>query len=293
MFSGVYTALITPFKNDKIDYTALEKILEDQISSGVSGVVPMGTTGESPTVTHEEHNEIIKKTVEIVNKRVQVIAGTGSNSTKEAVLLSTVAEKAGVDALLLVSPYYNKPPQRGLVDHFAEISKSVSIPTIIYNIPGRTGINFLPESLYELCNKADNVKAVKEATGNIEQMMRTIELCGDKIDLLSGDDNLLLPVLGIGGTGVVSVLSNFLPAEIIQIINLFNNGQINDARKEFYRILPLYRAMFLETNPIPIKAVMAMAGYCSPEIRMPLVKLADDKVEKIKVIFKEYGIDLC
>lgn len=292
MFNGVYTALITPFKNGKVDYDALEKILEYQIESGVDGVLPMGTTGESPTVSHDEHNQIIKKVVEIVNKRVKVMAGTGSNSTKEAIFLTEAAEKAGVDAALLVNPYYNKPPQRGLIEHFAQISKAVSIPTVLYNIPGRTGINFTPESVAELCSKVDNVKAIKEATGDICQMMRVIELCGDCIDLLVGDDNLLLPVLSIGGKGVVSVLSNILPKEMKNIITLYNDGKIGEARKEFYSIIPLCRAMFLETNPIPIKAVMAMAGYCSDEIRLPLVKLADNKVEALKAAFKEYGVNV-
>ncbi len=292
MFEGVYTALITPFKNDAIDYDALERIIEAQVAGGVDGVVPVGTTGESPTVSLEEHKDYIKRVVALVKKRIKVIAGTGSNSTKEAVYLSKAAEDYGVDGVLLVNPYYNKPPQRGLVAHFAGVASSISIPCVLYNIPGRTGINFLPESIKELLEKSPNIVAIKEASGDIAQMMRVIELCGDRLTLLSGDDNLLLPVLAIGGKGVVSVISNVLPADIKRVVTLFNEGKLEESRKAFYRLLPLCRAMFYETNPVPVKAAMEMLGYCGGEIRLPLVRISDDYRNKLRQELVKYGVKI-
>ncbi|MDH7554140.1 MAG: 4-hydroxy-tetrahydrodipicolinate synthase [Spirochaetes bacterium] len=292
MFEGVFTALVTPFKNGKIDYDSLEKIIEHQIAGGVDGVVPMGTTGESPTVSYEEHEEFIIRVVKMINKKIKVIAGTGSNSTDEAIYLSKAAQDAGVDGVLLVNPYYNKPPQRGLIAHFEQVAKSISIPVVLYNIPGRTGINFLPESVTELVKRVPNIVAMKEASGDINQMMHLIELCGDRITLLSGDDNLLLPVLGIGGKGIISVLSNLLPADVKAVVTLFKAGKFEEARKKFYALLPLCRAMFYETNPIPIKAAMEMAGFCSSEVRLPLVPLSDDNRKKLKDALLAYGVKL-
>jgi len=292
MFEGVYTALVTPFRDDRIDYAALEGIIEAQVKGGVDGVVPVGTTGESPTLSFEEHKEYIQRVVALVNKRIRVIAGTGSNSTREAVHLSTAAQEYGVDGVLLVNPYYNKPPQRGLIAHFETIAKSITVPAILYNIPGRTGINFLPESILELLDRAPNIVAIKEATGDIAQMMRVIELCGDRLTLLSGDDNLLLPVLSIGGKGVISVLSNVLPADMKKIVALYNEGKIDESRKLFYKILPLCRAMFYETNPIPVKAAMEMMGRCGGDLRLPLVRLSDDNRAKLRQALIEYGVKL-
>jgi len=292
MFEGVYTALVTPFRDGAIDYEALEAILEKQIAEGVDGVVPMGTTGESPTVSFEEHEEIIKRVVKIVNGRVSVIAGTGANSTKEAVNLTRFAQDAGVDGVLSVNPYYNKPTQKGLIAHFEEIAKSVTIPVVLYNIPGRSGVNFLPESIAELLNRVDNVKAVKEASGDIAQMMRLIELCGDKVDVLSGDDNLLLPILSIGGKGVISVLSNLLPGDMRRVITLYGEGNVEEARTLFYKLLPLCRCMFLETNPIPVKYAMEITGACSGEVRLPMTRLADDKQVILKKTLENYGVKI-
>ena len=292
MFTGVYTALITPFKNGKIDYDAYARIIESQVEGGVDGVVPVGTTGESPTISHADHREVIRKTVEFANKRIKVIAGTGSNSTEEAINLTVAAAQAGVDGVLLVNPYYNKPPQRALVTHFTEVSNAGGIPAVLYNIPGRTGINFLPESVLELLDKAPLVKGMKEASGDITQMMRLIELCGDRIDVLSGDDNLLLPLLSVGGKGVVSVVSNIMPREVKFVITHFNEGRVEEARKAFYRILPVCRAVFAETNPIPIKWIMSRAGFCSGEIRLPLTELAPDKQEMVRKVFAEAGVRL-
>ncbi|HNV45745.1 MAG TPA: 4-hydroxy-tetrahydrodipicolinate synthase [Spirochaetota bacterium] len=289
MFEGLHTALVTPFKDGGIDYDALERIVELQIAGGVDGILPMGTTGESPTVSYEEHKEFIRRVVKLARGRVKVIAGTGSNATDEAICLSKAAADDGVDGIMLVNPYYNKPPQRGMVAHFAAIAQAVPLPVIIYNIPGRTGINFLPESLTELADRCANVVAVKEATGDIAQMMRTIELLGDRITLLSGDDNLLLPVLSIGGRGVISVLSNAFPAEVKRVIVDYEAGRIDEARANFYRLLPLCRAMFLETNPIPVKAAMELLGHCSSDVRLPLMPLSEENRRALKRAIDDFG----
>lgn len=292
MFEGVFTALVTPFKNGKIDYDSVAAIIEHQIAGGVDGVVPMGTTGESPTVSYEEHEEFIVRVVTLVNKRIKVIAGTGSNSTDEAIYLSKAAQDAGVDGVLLVNPYYNKPPQRGLIAHFESVAQSINIPVILYNIPGRTGVNFLPESVAQLIQRVPNIVAMKEASGDINQMMNLVEMCGNSITLLSGDDNLLLPVLAIGGKGIISVISNLLPNDVKAVVTNYNNGNLEEAKRLFYKLLPLCRAMFYETNPIPIKAAMAMAGFCSSEMRLPLVPLSADNQERLKKALLAYGVKL-
>ncbi len=291
MFKGLYTALITPFREGKIDYDSLRKIIEMQIENGVDGVIPMGTTGESPTVSFEEHKEIIKRVVEIVAGRIKVVAGTGANSTHEAMHLSKSAEDSGVDGILSVNPYYNKPTQDGLIRHFEAVARSIKIPVILYNIPGRTSVNFLPESVKELLNRVDNVVSMKEASGDLNQMMQLLELCGEKLTLLSGDDNLLLPVLSIGGSGIISVLGNILPADLKKVITLYAEGNVDEARMLFYKLLPLCRGIFLETNPIPIKAVMEMAGYCGPEMRLPMTVLGEEKRKVLKKLFSDYGVN--
>jgi 4-hydroxy-tetrahydrodipicolinate synthase len=292
MFQGVYTAIITPFKNGKIDYDSFARHIEMQIKGGVDGIVPMGTTGESPTVSTEEHFEVIKKSVEFCKKRIKVIAGTGSNSTDEAVELSESAASSGADGVLLVNPYYNKPTQKGMIAHFATIAKAAAIPVMLYNMPSRTGVNFTPESVAELVTQCPNVKGMKEASGDLTQMMHFQELCGDKVDMMSGDDNLLLPLLSIGGKGVVSVLSNILPADVKSVVTFYNDGKMDEARKAFYKILPLCRAVFCETNPIPIKWVMARAGYCSDEIRLPLTPLSESCHEQVRKAFAACGVTL-
>ena len=292
MFEGVYTALITPFTGDEVDWEALERHIENQIQGGVDGVVPMGTTGESPTLSFQEHEEFIHRVVKIVNGRIKVIAGTGANSTKEAIWLTKGAMEAGVDAVLSVNPYYNKPTQKGLIEHYVSIDRACNIPVILYNIPGRSGVNFLPESVKELLDRTEHVVAMKEASGDIAQMMKLIELCGNRLTVLSGDDNLLLPLLGVGGKGVISVLSNLLPADMKRVVSLFNEGKIAECRELFYRLLPLCRAMFLETNPIPIKAAMEMTGLCSGDLRLPMTSLSDSNREILKQRLLEYGVKL-
>ena len=292
MFEGVYTALITPFRNGSIDYGALEKLVAMQVAGGVDGIVPMGTTGESPTVSFDEHKEFIRRVVALVKGRVKVIAGTGANSTEEAIWLSREAEEAGVDGVLQVNPYYNKPTQRGLIAHFEAVAKSIKVPIVLYNIPGRTGVNFLPASVKELLGRAPNVVAMKEASGDIQQMMELYELCGERLTLLSGDDNILLPFLSIGGKGVISVLSNLIPADVKAVVTDYGAGRTGEARERFYRLLPLCRAMFLETNPIPVKAAMAMAGHCADDLRLPLVPISDENRAKLRKALLDYGVAL-
>lgn len=292
MFEGAYTALITPFDNDKIDYKALELLIEKQISEGIDGIIPMGTTGESPTISFEEHEEFIRRVVKIVNGRIKVIAGTGANSTSEAIWLAKGAEDSGVDATLSVNPYYNKPTQRGLIAHYEEIARATKLPIILYNIPGRSGINFLPESVAELLKRTDHVVAMKEASGDIAQMMRLIELCGEKLTVLSGDDNLLLPILAIGGKGIISVLSNLIPADVKKVVTLYSENRTEEAKSLFYKLLPLCRGMFLETNPIPIKAAMEMTGACSGELRLPLTPISDENRAVLKKSLMDYGVKL-
>lgn len=290
MFEGLFTALVTPFKNGKIDYDAAEKLIERQIAEGADGVVPVGTTGESPTISFEEHKEFISRVVKFVGGRIKVVAGTGSNSTEEAICLSKSAASHGVDGLLLVNPYYNKPTQQGLIMHFSKIAKSVDVPVVLYNIPGRTGVNFLPENIKILLDECPNIVAIKEASGDIAQMMRVVELCGDRLTLLSGDDNLLLPLLSIGGRGVISVVSNVIPADVKKVITLYESGKIDEARAQFYRILPLCRGMFLETNPIPVKKSLELLGLCSGEIRLPLTTLSPQNTKILESMLRDYGV---
>ncbi len=272
MFQGVFTAIITPFKNDKIDYPSYFRILENQLNSGVSGVVPCGTTGESPTLSHEEHSELIQKTVEYINNKILVIAGTGSNSTSEAISLTEKACKDNVDGILSVNPYYNKPTAEGLFQHFSAIAKSSSKPVMLYNIPGRTSVNLHPETIKKL-SEIENIKSIKEATGDLGQMARTILAVGERMTVLSGDDNLTLPLLAIGGKGVVSVVSNLFPKSLVNMVNEFQKGNLELSRKIYFDLLPVFTLAFCETNPIPVKAAMNWLGYSENSLRLPLTTL--------------------
>lgn len=273
-FSGVYTALITPFtKYGLIDQKAFADIIEFQIEQGIDGLVPCGTTGESPTLSHNEHDRVIAKTVEISNGRVPVIAGTGSNATSEAVRLSRHAETAGVDALLLVNPYYNKPTQKGLYLHFRTIADSVGIPCIVYNIKGRTGINVETDTLVRLAADCPNIVAVKEASGNLSQMKDVIERTDDDFSVLSGDDNMALDLVESGGNGVISVASNLLPAQMVKMIHTALDGDVATARELEKSLSEFFSACFCETNPIPIKTAMSQYGWCEEEFRLPMCSL--------------------
>ncbi|MBM9589657.1 4-hydroxy-tetrahydrodipicolinate synthase [Leptospira sp. 201903075] len=293
MFQGVYTAVITPFRQGKVDYDSYFKILENQIRSGVAGVVPCGTTGESPTLSYEEHKELIQKTVQAVAGKIQVIAGTGSNSTKEAIELTESACADGVDGILSVNPYYNKPTQEGMFRHFTEIANVSSKPVMLYNIPGRTNVNLLPETVARLAVHP-KIAAIKEATGDLGQMAKVIAAVPANFDLLSGDDNLTLPVLSIGGKGVVSVVSNLFPRACVDMVSLYLRGDLEASKKIYYKLLPVFINAFIETNPIPIKAAMSWFGYCENELRLPMTALSEgspaDAFKKTVFQLKEEGI---
>jgi len=289
MFKGSIVAIITPFKDGKVDEEAYRQLIEFQIENGTSAIVPCGTTGESATLKVEEHARVIDIAVEAVNKRVPVIAGTGGNSTSEAIELTQHAKEVGADATLQVTPYYNKPTQEGLYQHFKAIAKAVPLPQILYNVPSRTSVNMLPETVARL-SELPEVVAIKEASGNIGQMAEIVRLAGDKITLLSGDDNLTLPVLSIGGTGVVSVAANIVPRNTADLIKAWEEGKIDEAKRLFYKLLPLCQAMFFETNPIPVKTSLALMGKIQEEMRLPLYPMAPANLEKLKKALSDYGL---
>jgi 4-hydroxy-tetrahydrodipicolinate synthase len=266
MFKGSIVAIVTPFRNGKVDEEAFRELIEFQISNGTSAIVPCGTTGESATLSMEEHNRVISIAVEAVRKRVPVIAGTGGNSTREAIELTQHAKKTGADATLQVTPYYNKPTQEGLFQHFKAIAKGAPLPQVLYNVPGRTSVNMLPQTVARLAELPE-VVAIKEASGDLGQMAEILRLAGDKITLLSGDDNLTLPVLAIGGAGVVSVVANIVPKDTAAVIEAWEKGQTERAKQLYYKLLPLCQAMFYETNPIPVKTSLALMGKMDVEMR--------------------------
>ena len=260
--------------NWAFDEEKLRMLVNYHVENKTAGISPCGTTGESPTLTHEEHKKIVKIVVEEAKGRIHVMAGAGSNSTAEAIELAKFAKEVGADSVLSICPYYNKPVQRGVYAHFDSIAKSVNIPVMLYNVPGRTGINMSPETVYEL-SKLDNIKGIKEASGNIEQVCNILNLCGENIDVLSGDDALLLPMMSVGAKGVVSVTANFMAKEVAELIENFNAGKIEEARKMHNKLYRLSQAMFIETNPVPVKAVMSMLGRIENNVRLPLVQLSE------------------
>ncbi len=290
MFKGSIVAIVTPFRNGKVDEQKLRDLIEMHIKNGTSGIVPCGTTGESATLSFEEHDKVIEITIDQARKRIPVIAGTGSNSTEEAVMLTRHAQKSGADASLQVSPYYNRPTQNGLYEHFKAIANAVKIPIILYNIASRTGVNIEPETIARLAKDCKNIVGVKEASGSLDQMSRIKALCGEKFDLISGDDSLTLPVLGIGGTGIISVVANIVPADVAELVKAFERNDIKRAQELHYKLLPLIKAMFLETNPIPVKTAMGLLGMCEPDLRLPMCAMSQDNLEKLKKALKDYGL---
>ena len=290
-FEGLYTAIITPFSADgsKIDYDVYAALIERQIKAGC-GIVPCGTTGESPTLSHDEHAELIRRTVEIVNGRVQVIAGTGSNSTAEAIDLTRQACEAGVDAVMLVNPYYNKPTQEGLYLHFKAIAEKSTKPVVLYNIRGRTAVNVEPETFLRLC-EIPNIACVKEASGDLNQMARIIGLTKGKMSLLSGDDNLTPAVMAVGGSGVISVASNIYPVKLSKMVKYYLAGDFKAGNEIFYQMIELMNGLFFETNPIPVKTLAARLGLCSPAMRLPLSPMSADKKERLFKLHDLAGAD--
>lgn len=285
IFKGCGTALITPFKGNKVNYNELEKILNFQIENKTDAIIICGTTGESATMSEKEKREVIKFTVDKVNKKIPVIAGTGSNNTKEAIKLSKYAEDVGADGLLLVTPYYNKTTQKGLIVHYTQIANSVKIPIILYNVPSRTGVNIQPDTVKEL-SKINNIVAIKEASGNISQIAEIANLCKKDIQIYSGNDNQIIPILSLGGIGVVSVLSNIKPMEVHEIYKLYQEGKTEEARKLQLDLLPLIEVLFSEVNPIPIKAAMNIIGFNVGVPRLPLIEASAETKMKIEKILK-------
>jgi 4-hydroxy-tetrahydrodipicolinate synthase len=289
MFSGAIVAIVTPFKNGKVDEETLRELIEFQIANGTDGIVPCGTTGESPVLSHEEHDRVIEITVDAVKKRVPVIAGTGSNSTEEALRLTKHAQEVGADGALMVCPYYNRPTQEGLYEHYKFIAENVSIPIIMYNIPGRTGVNMTPQTMVRLA-KVRNIVGVKEASGSLQQMAEIISICGPDFDVLSGDDFFTYPLLCLGGSGIISVVSNVVPADMAQLVDSFKAGDMKKAKELHYKMTPLINALFIETNPTPVKAALSLMGKIRYEMRLPLVKLSDANHEKLKKTMQDYGL---
>lgn len=289
MFTGSIVAIVTPFRNDAIDEEKLRELVEFQIASGTDGIVPCGTTGEASTLDYAEHDRVIEIVVQQVKGRVPVIAGTGSNSTTEAIEMTAHAKRIGADGALLVTPYYNKPSQEGLYRHYRAIADAVALPQVLYNVPGRTGVNLLPETVARLA-EISNIVAIKEATGSLQQASEVLALCGDKLDLLSGDDFITFPMMACGAKGVISVVANIMPKEVATLVDAFVAGKMEEARKLHLKLLKIANAMFIETNPVPVKTAVALMGMASDEVRLPLAPMADANRAKLAAVMKEYGL---
>ena len=288
-FQGSLVALVTPFRDGKVDEPKLRELVEFHVGNGTDAIIPCGTTGESPTLSHDEHKRVVEIVIEAARGRVPVVAGTGSNSTAEAIDLTAHARKAGAAGALIVNPYYNKPTQEGLYRHFKAIAEAVDIPILVYNIQSRTAVNVETDTLARLA-KIPNIVGVKEASGSLDQMTQVILACGPDFSVLSGDDNLTLPLMAVGGRGVVSVVANIVPRETAEMTHAALEGDWKRARDLFHRLFPLCRAMFIETNPIPVKEAMAMLGMIAPEFRLPLCRMADANRERLKTILQQFGL---
>lgn len=289
MFQGSIVAIVTPFTNGAVDEGKLRELVEFQIENGTDAIVPCGTTGESSTLDNDEHHRVIQIVVEQVNKRVPVIAGTGSNSTHEAIDLTQKAKELGADGALLVTPYYNKPTQEGLYRHYKAVAEAVALPQVLYNVPGRTGVNLLPETVARLAEIA-NVVAIKEATGSLQQASEVLALCGDKIDVLSGDDFITFPMMACGAKGVISVTANIMPKEVSAMVDAFNAGNWDEARRLHLLLLKISNAMFIESNPVPVKAALGLMGKAPDGVRLPLAPMSDANKAKLAGIMKEYKL---
>ena len=293
LFKGSGVALVTPFKSDgSIDYQALRKLIDFQVNNNTDAIIITGTTGESATLSYIEHLSVIEECINYANGRIPVIAGTGSNCTKSAINMAKEAENLGADGLLIVTPYYNKTTQNGLINHYSKISEKVSIPIILYNVPSRTGLNIEPKTVKELVEKNKNIKGIKEASGNINNVLEIKELLGDKINVYSGNDDQIVPILSLGGVGVISVIANILPQETHDLVMNYLNGNIELSKKEQIKMLKLVKALFKETNPIPIKKALEKMNMINGYLREPLIEL-EEKHEKILIKeMKNYGIDI-
>jgi 4-hydroxy-tetrahydrodipicolinate synthase len=282
MFRGTYTALVTPFQEGELDLPALEKLIEEQIAAGITGVVAVGTTGESPTLSHEEKEQVIRLTVEIAKGRCQVLAGTGSNSTAAAVMATEAAEKMGVDGMLVVAPYYNKPSQEGLFRHFRAIAQATTSPLMLYNIPGRCGVDIGPGTVERLAVGCRNIVSIKEASGSVERVSDLRARLPDSFTILSGDDSLTLPFLSVGAVGVVSVATNVFPAEVVALVQAFRSGDVKTAREMHLKLLPIFKDLFIEPNPVPTKTALAWRGAMSAECRLPLCEMTEANAARLR-----------
>ena len=291
MFEGVYVAIVTPFKNGNIDEEALRRLIDYQIAGGVDGVVPCGTTGESATLNHEEHDQVIRIAVGACKGKIKVLAGTGSNSTHEAIELSQSAKKAGADGLLQITPYYNKPNQEGLYQHFSSIAGNIDLPIILYNVPSRTSVNMSPETVARLA-KIQNIVGIKEASGSLQSISKIINDCGKEFTVLSGDDPLLWPILAIGGKGVISVTANILPTKVVAMCKAAAKGYFIDAQTMHYELMDFIDTLFIDTNPMPVKAALHLMGKIESEVRAPLVRLSSNNLEKLKKIMISHGLPI-
>ena len=291
IFTGAGVAIVTPFHEDgSVNYEKFAELIEFQVANGTDAIIVCGTTGEASTLSHEEHLDVVGFCIKQVAGRIPVVAGTGSNCTETAIYLSTEAEKLGADGLLLVSPYYNKATQKGLYTHFKAIADSVKIPVILYNIQGRTGVNIAPETIVKLCKEVDNIVGVKEASGNISQIAKIMSLANGEIDLYSGNDDQIVPILSLGGKGVISVLSNVAPKETHDMCQLYFDGKVQESAKEQLRAIPLCDALFCEVNPIPVKAGLNMMGMGAGPLRLPLTEMEDAHKEVLRQAMTAYGI---
>jgi 4-hydroxy-tetrahydrodipicolinate synthase len=289
MFEGSIVAIVTPFKNGEVDEAKLKELIEFQIENGTNGIVPCGTTGESPTLSHEEHEQVIDLTVETVNGRIPVIAGTGSNSTAEALRLTKHAKATGADGVLLITPYYNRPTQKGLYQHYMKLADSVDIPMIVYNVPSRTGTDILPETLAKLAEHK-NIVGIKEATGQLKRSSEIVQACGENFVLLSGDDVVTLPMMSVGGRGVISVVANIAPADIAAMCKAAKEGDFQNAQELHYKTLPLSIDLFIETNPIPVKTAMKLMGMLNGEMRLPLASMTESNLATLEATLKHCGL---
>jgi len=290
MFYGSNVAIVTPLKNGSVDEQSLVDLIEFQIENGTHGIVPCGTTGESPTLNHEEHKQVIKLTVDTVNGRIPVIAGTGSNCTEEAISLTQYAKEVGADGSLQVVPYYNKPTQEGLYRHFKEIASTVDIPIVLYNIPGRSVVNLTVETISRLANDCKNIVGIKEASGSLNYTSKILQSCGLDFILLSGEDSLNLPLLSIGAKGFITVTANILPSDVAELYNSFSSGDFEKALQMHYKLQPLNELLFIETNPIPIKSALSMMGKINPGFRLPLCEMSPQNYEKLKMGMQSIGL---
>lgn len=290
IFTGSWVALVTPFRDGKVDDAKLRELVDFHVKHGTDGLVPCGTTGESPTLVHEEHKRVVEVVCETAGGRLRVLAGTGSYSTAEAVDLTKHAERAGAHGALVVNPYYNRPTQEGLYRHFRTVADAVGIPIVVYNIQSRTAVNVETATMARLARDCRNVAGVKEASGNLDQMSQVVAACGPDFSVLSGDDNLTLPLMAIGGHGVISVIANLVPRDVSDMVHAALDGDWKRARELHYRLLPLARAAFVETNPIPIKEAMAMAGMIAAEFRLPMCPMSDANRDKLRDILRQYAL---